>query len=690
MLDLTFEVSPFLLIPVFIFSLGLSIILYYKSKSITDQPFYLKSLLFSLRFFSIFLISVLLLSPFLKKITEDIQKPIVAVIQDASSSIQSHADSQYLVKMIQLTEELSKKFEVHSFSFGDNVRQELPTTFEDKTTNISEVLNFLYNQYSKRNLSVVILASDGIYNRGLDPFYVKNKPNAPFFTIGLGDTIKRKDLILKNALHNDLIYLNDQFSVQIDITGHNVLGQKSELNTYKWNGNKKTLVNSVIFESSQNDLFLTKEIILKAEEPGTQKFSFELKPIEGEFSIINNQREIFIDVLDSRKKIALIAHSPHPDIHALKQSISYSGNYSFNVFFAKDLSKFNSKDFDLLILHQLPSASYPIAKILEEKDKSKLIIIGQSTSLKDLNKIQNLLIVNPGNGNPNEVQVSLNKNFNLFGVEEEWTKLIPIYPPILSPFASYSVKNSAKIWWTQNIGKVETDYPLLVFEENNTSKTGILLGEGIWKWRLFDYLQNQNHEIFDGIFSKIIQYITQKEDKRRLRVVTESPIIDENQAIILDAFLYNKNFELINTPKIELQIIDQNGKKFQFDFLPNAKNSYQLNAGILPPGNYEWLAKTTDGGENLTHIGKFSIKEIQLEQNESTANYILLRQLSEETGGEFISAERIFEIPPKIDSKPVFYQNTERKPGISIQWIFAFLILTLSAEWFLRRIIGTY
>lgn len=690
MFNLTFEASPYLIIPVLFFSLGLTFLLYFKSKNLDNQPFYIKAILSSLRFVSIFIIGILLLSPFIKSISEDIQKPIVAIVQDASSSINLHPDSQYLEKLNGLSTELSKDFEVHPYSFGDQIQPQLPQSFDDKSTNISEVFSFLYNQYSKRNLSAIILASDGIYNRGMDPVFQQNKPNAPVFAIGLGDTIRKKDLILKNVLHNDLVYLNDQFTVQVDISGFNLSGQKSQLNIYKWRDNKKSLVNSIPFEVQQNDLFLTKEVILKADQPGTQKFSFELSPIQNEFSLTNNQREIYIDVLDSRKKIAIIAHAPHPDIHALKQSISGAKNYEVTVFFAKELSKFNSKDFDLLVLHQLPSMQYPIPQILQEKDKSKFFIIGQATSLNDLNKNQSMVSIIPGNGNPNEVQVSSNKNFNLFSVEEEWEKMFSIYPPILSPFASFSLKNNTKVWWYQNIGKIETEYPLLVFEEKGVSKSALLLGEGIWKWRLFDFLQNENHQNFDQMISKIIQFISQKEDKRRLRVAISSNIIDENQPVLMDAFLYNKNFELINTPKIDLILKDQNGKNFNFDFLPTSKLNYQLNTGVLPKGTYEWVATTTHDGDKLTHTGNFTIREIQLEQNESTANHSLLSQLSEETGGEFIPADNLMELASKIESKPIVFENTQRVSGISLKWIFAILIITLSGEWFIRRYVGTY
>jgi hypothetical protein len=686
MLHLTFEYSPYLILPIFLLAAGISFLLYKSSK----QPPLLTILLAILRFLSVFFIGILLLSPFLKSISQDIQKPIVAILQDASSSINNTPDNQYLSKIKQLSEELTQQFEVHTYSFGDKIRPEFPDTLEDKTTNISEALEFLYNQYSKRNLGAIILATDGIYNRGIDPLYQQIQLNAPIFTIGLGDTLRKMDLILKNVLHNDLIYLNDRFTVQTDITGYNLSGKKGQLQIYQWKDTKKSLLTSYPFEINASDFFLSAEFILKAEEPGLQKFTFELLPLEGEYSSSNNSRDIYIDVLDSRKKIAILAHAPHPDISALKQSILSTKIYETAIFYAKDLSGFNPKDFDLLILHQLPSNQYPLNDLFENTSKSKLFIAGQFTAYNDLNKRQNMVGISPGNGNQNEVQISLHQNFNLFGIEEAWEKMFAIYPPILAPFATFNLKNNAKVWWHQTIGKIETEYPLLVFEENSQTKNGLLLGEGIWKWRLFDYLQNQNHLIFDGMFSKIVQYLSQKEDKRRLRVALTANTFDENQPVTGDAYLYNKNFELIQSSPIELTLKDESGKMFSFDFIPNSKSFYSLQAGILPKGNYDWIATSTDDGEKLTHSGKFTIKEIQLEENETTANHSILTQLSNQTGGAFFTTNNLEQIPQKINSKPIVFENTKRNSGISMKWIFIFLVLSLSSEWFLRRYNGIY
>src|SRR4051812_47331046 len=87
----------------------------------------LRRLLFALRFIFITVLSFLLLSPLLKTLTRQTEKPIIIIAQDNSESIIVNKDSsfyknEYAQKMNALTEQLKKKFDVHTVSFGDRVK----------------------------------------------------------------------------------------------------------------------------------------------------------------------------------------------------------------------------------------------------------------------------------------------------------------------------------------------------------------------------------------------------------------------------------------------------------------------------------------------------------------------------------------------------------------------------------------
>jgi len=66
------------------------------------------------------------------------------------------------------------------------------------------------NNHSSQRIGAIILASDGIYNKGINPIYTAVKSYAPIYTIGLGDTIRPKDAFVIGLKNNNIVYLNDK------------------------------------------------------------------------------------------------------------------------------------------------------------------------------------------------------------------------------------------------------------------------------------------------------------------------------------------------------------------------------------------------------------------------------------------------------------------------------------------------
>jgi hypothetical protein len=460
------------------------------------------------------------------------------------------------------------------------------------------------------------------------------------------------------------------------------------------NGESRRLDNQVI-EIDRNDFFTTREIILDADQSGMQRYRFVLSAVEGESTRANNSKDIFVDVLDARQKILLLANAPHPDLSALKQSIETNKNYEVEVATVANFSG-NPQGYDFVIFHQLPSRVNPIGRILDildEQNTPRWYITGLQTDYERLNQIQGLLTVSTDGRDQNEVQARVASGFNYFTIDETTKGELPNFPPLISPFGDFSERSGAQTLLYQRIRKIDTQFPLLLMGEDQGKRTGILLGEGIWKWRLFDFLQNENHELMDGFISKIVQFVSLKEDKRQFRVSLPKNIFDENEPVLMNAELYNKSFELINDPDVSIEVTDSEGKEYTYIFNKSGR-AYDLNAGILPVGNYRYQASVNPDGERLTFSGQFSVQPIQLELYETTADHRLLKLLSDRYGGAKLSLDQIETLETTLRGEetiaPVIYSTTKNKPLINLRWLFFILLVLLSAEWFLRRYFGSY
>lgn len=697
--SINFQYPAWFLIFCALLGLAYALVLYYRDRSFQDGPAWLPPALGFLRWTAVTLISALLLSPLLKTTEKETKRPVIVLAQDESESIRAAMDStelrDYLDRFGELRRQLEQNYEVVSYGFGSEVRESGEFTFDDKVTNISKVLEQTYDLYSNQNLGAVILASDGIFNEGSNPIYTGARLGAPIYAVALGDTIPKKDLFIRRVFHNQIAYLGDRFSVEIDLSAVNCSGNATSLTISQVEGNTTRRLQQIPIQVQGDDFFATHQFLLEASAPGVQRFRVQLTPVSGEATTVNNTKDFFIDVLDARTRVLIVAHSPHPDLSALKQAILTNKNYEVEIAYSNDL-QVQPADFDFVIFHQLPAINNPASSSLISQAFAKtpqLFIVGTQTDLSRFNAVQTILQIQGDGRNTDDVQAAFPADFSLFTISDELREELPGFPPLLAPFGEFKSLPNSEVLLYQRIGRVTTDRPLISLGEDRDLKVGVLAAEGLWRWRLFDFLQNRNHEVFDELISKIVQYLSVKEDKRRFRVTPSKTIFNENEPIRFDAELYNESYELINEPDVSVVIIDSEGRDFNFTF-NKAANAYTLSAGNFPVGNYTFKGTVFSGGQQLVATGQFSVQPIQLEMYQTTADHGLLRLLSSEYGGRLVYPDQLSALPELIEqqgtAKPVVYQSSKTRSVINLKWIFFLLAGLLSLEWFLRRYFGGY
>ncbi|MEP7168758.1 MAG: hypothetical protein ABI855_05255, partial [Bacteroidota bacterium] len=209
-------------------------VLYRKENLLHDVRPWVKKLMAFFRFAIISLLAFLLLSPLIRTIFRETEKPIIIVAQDNSQSILVGTDSStfkksYIESFNKLTDELKKNYDVRTFSFGDKVLDKISFDFSDKQTDISKLFGELSLKFANRNVGAVILASDGLYNTGSNPLYANEQLKAPIYTIALGDTTVKKDILISRVNNNRVAFLGNTFPLEVVVNAKQCSGEKAEL-----------------------------------------------------------------------------------------------------------------------------------------------------------------------------------------------------------------------------------------------------------------------------------------------------------------------------------------------------------------------------------------------------------------------------------------------------------------------------
>ena len=291
-----------------------------------------------------------------------------------------------------------------------------------------------------------------------------------------------------------------------------------------------------------------------------------------------------------------------------------------------------------------------------------------------------------------EVFPIINKDFGPFQLSEQCEKFIESATPLQAPFGDVILKEECLSLFNQKIEDINTNNKLLFFAEKEGKNWAILMAEGLWKWKLFDYQKNESHDNFNELFQSISQYLTLNKDKRKLRLQYPK-MIDEGATFYMDAQLYNDNYQLIEDAEMSLVLTDPSKKEFLYSFSP-LKRKYQTSIKNLNKGSYEFKVNSKFKNEYAEQSGTFVVLESKLEQQQQQANWKTLKQLSSNSSGQFILKENFDDyseiILSNINSNQKVYFNEYLSDLIKQKSIFLLLLLCLILEWIIRKRLGTH
>ncbi|WP_231427126.1 hypothetical protein [Pedobacter sp. Leaf250] len=645
-----------------------------------------------IRIIAVTAIAWLIFAPLIKTLNYTLDKPIIIIGQDNSLSVGQVIATGFDQKLYEqnlkiIQDKLSDKYEVKTYNFGDSVGDGFDFKNQGKLTDAAAFFQKVRDDYTNRNIGAIILATDGIFNHGGNPLYSINQINAPVYAIALGDSIPKRDVLISNVNYNNIVYLDDDFTIEVQVQAFQSDRENAAL-IVSQNGAKVEQQNIAI---AGNSFVKAIPVKLHAGKIGVQKYTVQLSVLPNEITTKNNSQSFYVEVIDGRQKVLLAAAAPHPDLGVLKEAISLNKHYEAKLALADDLNSTDPSKFDLIVLYQLPDAQNISTSFLQKVSVLKKpiwYILGAQSNFGSFNRFQNQVNLSSANGSIQEVYPDFANGFTSFNLSEEDKKQFSTSDPLLMPFGRLTVNAGATPIFNQRIGKVSTQQPLLFFTNENGLKAGYLMGEGLWRWKLSAAENESEQSGLNDLISKTVQYLSVKDDKRRFKVFTLKSAYDENESIHFNGTLYNESYQPVNESEVKLQVKNEAGKFFNYVF-SKTENGYQLDAGAMPAGNYSYVANTSLGGQKFTANGSFYVNALIAEYQQTTANHQLLNTISKQSNGKLFMPADLLKIADEIlkneNVKTISYEDRKYDELINMKWLFGLILILLGTEWFLRK-----
>ncbi len=606
----------------------------------------------------------------------------------------NYSDSSRISKNLDLFREalntdLGNDYEIVEMHVGDQAGYGRRNGFTDPLSDHQAGFARIQSDYYNRNVGGVIFISDGNFNKGSNPIYTAEKINlTPVFTLGVGDTTPKRDHYIRNISSNDLTFYKNKFPVEVDIEGIK-MGKQGATVTLSQDG-KVIGSQRIQYKDGRRD-FEHVSFLVEANRIGFQTYTVNVSKATNEHNYKNNSRVFYIEVIDARNKVVLLAGAPHPDIAAMKDALDQDENLEVVSTLIKDWNK-DLNNVDLVIWHE-PGNSFD-GNLHDRLMAAKIplfYIIGPNTSAGVTNKL-NAGFQSGGGSQTEEVQGTISKQFNQFELSDETRKSVSYFPPLNSRFGNINVGGGVETFMYQRVGNIQKNEPLFFFGKRGSSKYGVLYGEGLWRWKVNDYVRSNSFNAFTEVMQKTMQYLVLKQNNSPLRI-TFPKRFTKNEDVVVNASFYNESMEPISTAVIQLEVKTESGKSLKQQFAV-AGTSYLATLGKMKPGKYAWKAYTKYKGKTHVKTGVFVVEDIELEALDTYANHGMLKQMSKQTSGEFQvfrNFQRIIDsIKKRDDITSLSIKEAAFNGLIDYKLLFLLLFLFLGLEWFLRKWSGAY
>lgn len=672
------EISTIVLIILaFVVALGLSWFQYfYQSKSRLK----VNKLLFVLRFLALFGVLLLLINPKISKTNHEIIKTPLVIAVDNSRSIKELNQNEIALSIknkLQSNNDLNEKFDIQVFNFDTDSRLSDEFDFNGNQTRIDKLAKNTASIYRNKTFPTVLL-SDGNQTLGADYLYAFPSGNS-VYPVVLGDTIVHLDLKINQLNANKYAFHKNKFPVEIFLGYEGEKSLEADF-TIKQDGSI-LFREKVTFDKNKKSHVIN--ALLDATKVGVQIYQAVISSSESEKNTYNNVKNFAVEIIDQKTEVALISDITHPDLGALKRSIESNEQNKVSVLSTQKITSLS--DFDVVILYQPTLSFQKIFSEIKSSNKNYFLITGKHTDFNFLTSQQDIF----------GFRSSVQKEDYLGNYKSDFTSFaqedigFDDFPPLENLYGNLEVKQSISTLLEAKIRNINTEKPLLFFSENVTQRTAVLLGEGIWKWRLHHFAQTENFKDFDIFVNKITQYLA-TDNKKKSLIVNHENFYNSGESIEISAQYFNKNYEFDENARLSISVKNTTTNQSKSYDLLKSHNYYKVNLDGLEAGKYSFTVKELS--TNTAYTGSFEVIDFDIEKQYTNADYKKLQLLAQNTNGKVFFENQIDKLIDELlaneNFKSTQKEQTKKLPLIDFWLLLGLIVTLLGLEWFIRKYNG--
>ncbi|MEP7339312.1 MAG: glutamine amidotransferase [Acidobacteriota bacterium] len=660
-------------------------------------------------------------------------------LADENSRSRIDATKELLATEGKFARALNDKFKVGLYGFSNNaakIKDASELKADGQATDVVGALREALKDSTGSPLSAIVLVSDGGANTPKDlsaELRELRARNIPVFTVGVGNSSRFKDAEAVRVTTPRRVLVGSAIIAETLVRLSGYGNSKISLAISEDDKAIKTQQFDVRGGESQS---LTIEFTPTS--VGNHRYTFEVKPLDGETTLENNAIDALIAVTDDKPKILYIEGEPRWEYGKIRQAATAKTEKNLTL-----VSVLRSADgkFYRQGVESGSELTTGFPTTIEELFTYQGIILGSiEANFFNYDQLKNIeqFAARRGGGvmaiggtrafdagkyaqTPiaDLLPVTLNDQ-----VEETETMVVQNYKAALtSRGRTHAVtrlnedrNQSAKIWdelpaisipemltgtkpgatiilEARSTADRNRSLPLLVEQRYGRGRTLAFTTNDSWRWRMEMPSQNNYHETF---WRQLMRYIVSTTPKQ-FEVASERDVYVTGDTVSLRSEVNDKKFDAIRDAQVTATVTKPSGATVELPMKINfsdpnggqggeASTDYRSELAADETGLYKIETTAKRGGETLgTAASSFLVTERSREFYDAAQNAELLKRVASETGGKYYPLAKAGDLLDEITM--LEGKNSERvsKDLWDMPINFMLLVGLASAEWFLRK-----
>ena len=677
------------------------------------QPTVIRRFLASLRVLALVAILLLLLGPSLRVTSSAPALPHLVLLIDTSRSMAFGDGAEPRWRAVEeflggrTLARLSERATLTTIAFADSawfldpqVRAGLRPG--GAATNLADALRKAEQFAMGASLAACVLVSDGANNLGADPRRAVDELGAPIHALAVGTPGERRDLAVVGLRARRLVHVGRPDSVAVTVRSLGLEGERALLQLEDASGVPLASTDLRLVGGGREQVAHLPYRLVAA---GRQRLVVRALLPSGDAAPGNDLLDFVVTVLETQRRVLVLAGAPSPDLAALTRSLERDPDLETTVLAARDgrlpeelADEIGSAD--VIVAVDLPVAAlgHDGGRFLHDAVTERgagFFTVGGPRTLGAGGWVGTPLAalvpapIRAGSDafREGELTVALEPStwtHPLMGramarnLRRGWESL----PPLLGVNGLKQPTGAGTVLARLTEPPAR---PVFVAGRAGRGKTLVFAGATLWRWDLTLWGASGVNELFDPLVQGAVAWLGTREEESPLRVAPERELYRWGETLVLTAEVYDQLYKPRDDAIVTARL-EGDGVSRPVVLAPVGSGRYEARLRGLRPGVYTFDVRArTPQGVSFEATTECVVSERDLEAGEVGPRHDLLRELVTRSGGSFHSIEAADSLEMELTLEPVERMRQKQWRIGYAWWAFALVGLALSGEWALRR-----